>query len=207
MAQALQFQFGSEEFSCSVSKVDRTKLYGTVKTEAKDEKGNPCELVSLAGDGKTLIPLGGTALAYLSADGQWRDKSKLKPVNLDGEELSPASSTFKISTNLVEKASLEEYLSHNIRLVYQLSLAGEGDYPSALLSELKQGIIYKFPFSYRGGLDPDSGFLLAGSDGSPWLTVGKSAEIHWVGPEISRGLADEEEGSAEGDGEEMDFGF
>tara|TARA_R110002096_G_scaffold100173_11_gene222039 strand:- start:564 stop:1187 length:624 start_codon:yes stop_codon:yes gene_type:complete len=207
MAQALQFQFGSKEFSCSVSKVDRTKLYGTVKVEAVDESGRPCELGSLAGDGKTLIPMGGTALAYLSPDGEWRDKGALRAVDLDGEEITPVSSTFKLSTQLSEKASFEEYLSHNIRLIYELSLAGENEFPSELLGELKSGVIYKFPFSYRGGLDPDSGFMLMGADEVVWMTVGKKAEIHFVGQEETRGLISEDEEGDEADGEDMDFGF
>ena len=40
-----------------------------------------------------------------------------------------------------------------------------------LLNELRAGAIYSFPFSYRGGLNPSVGFLLASSDGIPTLAV------------------------------------
>lgn len=56
---------------------------------------------------------------------------------------------------------MDEYLSHNIRSVYQLET--EDDIGS-LVHELEKGTIFSFPYSYRGGLDADAGFLLMGSD-------------------------------------------
>ena len=128
MAQALTFQFQGQEFACSIKKVDRAKLYGSVQLEVLDENEKPCELATLASDGKTLIPMGGTALAYLSPEGDWREKDALKPVDLEGEEIEPVTSTFKTTTDLVREASYEEYLSHNIRLLYLLSTV-EGSFP------------------------------------------------------------------------------
>ncbi len=207
MAQALQFQFGSDEFSCTISKVDRSKLYGSVQVEALDEEGQRCSLATLAGDGKTLIPMGGTALAYFSPDGMWRDKDSLKPVDLDGNEITPVTSTFKLATPLVTKATYEEYLSHNAHLIYQLNLVGDAAFPSALVEELNEGTIYQFPFSYRGGLEADQGFLLAGADGVIWMVVGKKTDIQFVGSEQAGTLVVEEEDASDDGDESMEFGF
>ena len=95
MAQHLHFLFGDLEFDCDIFKVDRTKLYGKIDVEAVDEQERVCQLATLSGDGKTLIPAGGTALAYISPEGMWREKGDLKPVNLEGDEIVPVGSSFK----------------------------------------------------------------------------------------------------------------
>ena len=136
-------------------KIDRSVLYGFKELEVLDEQGGRCELATLADDGKTLVGRGGVTYAYLSPDGAWCDKSGLKPVDLDGREIQPVASSFSAPVALVEKATLEEYLSHNVRSVYLMQ--SEGD-PAGLLAELRGGAIFKFPYSFRGGLEADAGF-------------------------------------------------
>lgn len=207
MAQSLQFTFGKDEFACSISKVDRTKVYGSVELEVLDEDGKKCDLATLAGDGKTLIPSGGAALAYMSPDGEWRDKGDLKPVDIDGNPIEPVTSTFKQVTDLGESISVEEFLSHNIRLVYLLDVV-EGEMPQQLLEDLAGGAIYKFSFSYRGGLEADAAFLIADKDGTPWMLVGKPTRIEFVGYEQTAGVAAAEEDASDDDGGDlMDFGL
>ena len=76
-----------------------------------------------------------------------------------------------------------------------------------LLNELRAGAIYSFPFSYRGGLNPSVGFLLASSDGIPTLAVGQKARLEFVRlAEIAD--PDEETAVEEAEGDdEMDFGM
>ena len=69
MPRALKFKYGDSEFECELNKIDRRKLYGSVDVETRDIDGNRCGLATLANDGKTLIPYGGTALGYISSDG------------------------------------------------------------------------------------------------------------------------------------------
>ena len=205
MAQQLQFAYGDEEFAFGISKVDRSKLYGSVELKVYDEEKRECELATLAGDGKTLIPLGGTAFANLSPEGHWRDKDELKPVDLDGNEIEPVTSTFKTTTPLVKKASYEDYLSRNIRLIYLLETV-EGVLPDELVQELKDGVIYQFPFSYRGGLEADDAFLIAGEDDQIWMTVGKKTDIQFIGFEQAGATVVEVEEEEDVDGL-MDFGL
>ena len=51
----------------------------------------------------------------------------------------------------------------------------------SLRAELQQGTIYKFPYSYRGGLEADAGFLLMGEDGHIFFCVGSPTKVDFVG--------------------------
>ncbi|MHC4404913.1 MAG: hypothetical protein ACYTG0_35145, partial [Planctomycetota bacterium] len=94
MAKPLVFQYGGATVSFSMSKVDRRKLYGFKEVEVLDEEDRPCELATLADDGRTIIGRGGTAIGCLSPDGNWCDKAALKPVDSEGNEIRPVPSSF-----------------------------------------------------------------------------------------------------------------
>jgi hypothetical protein len=177
-----------------------------VEIEARDESGQLCHLATLADDGQTLIPPGGVALAYLSPNGMWREKSKLRAIDPDGKPLPTVESSFKGVTELARRVTADEYLSHNIRLAYELEPVN-GPVPPELLEELRRGAIYTFPFSYRGGLESDSGFLLADPSGQPWMTVGKAAPIVFTGFDEPEGLAATDEAEPVEEEAELEFGF
>jgi hypothetical protein len=199
MAKPLIFKFAESELAFSMSKVDRSRLYGYKELEVLDEKGGKCELATLASDGQTMIGKGGTGLATLTADGHWTDKSQLKPVDLDGKEMQPVPSSYSAPIPLAETATVDEYLQHNIRLVYQLT--SEGDV-APLRQPLAEGKIFKFPYSYRGGLDADAGFLLQGEDGNIFFVVGNPTKVEFTGLAQVSGM--EEENEAE-EADMMDF--
>lgn len=201
MAKPLVFELGGKQIAVSLTKVDRSSLYGYVETEALDDRGRPCTLATLADDGQTLIGPGGTALASLTAEGNWVDRRKLAPVDAEGRRLTPVPSSFAAPLPLEKTASIDEYLSHNVRAVYQLS----GDEIAPLLTELKKGTIYTFPYSFRGGIEPDVGFLLMAADGNAFLAVASPTKIEFVGLQQAA-LATEEE-PAEEEEEELDFGM
>lgn len=200
MARSLTFQLNGADIACSPEKVDRSKLYGFIDVEALDGKGRKCSLVTLADDGRTLIGAGGSAFAQLSPDGEWLDKATLKPVDVAGKQITPVTSTYSAPVPLTKTATIEEYLSHNIKGVYVLR--AEGDL-SALAAELKKGTIFTFPYSFRGGLEADVGFLIAAADGQLFLAVGQPTNIHFVGLEQAATLGDEET-TEEGE-DEVDF--
>ena len=201
----LILDYSGDEVSCGLNKVDRSKLYGYVKSEVLDENNEACHLATLSDDGKTLIGSGGLTYAYIGVDGNWYDKKELKPVDLDGNELQPVKSTLGVPIELKEKVDIETYLDHNIRLIYALD--PEEGFPSGLLDELSDGAIYSFPFSYRGGLNPDTGFLLEGGDGTIWLAVGAETDIQMLGFEQAAAAVEEEEDQGGGDDDLMDFGM
>ena len=205
MAKGLVFRYGSAELSFQLDKVDRKKLYGFVDTVVLDEKSQKCQLAILGGDGRTLVGTGGSALLMLDPDGAYCDRATLRPVDKDGKELHKVPSSFNAPVPLSTRASLDEYLSHNIKSVYALTPPMGAD---DLLAELRKGAIYSFSFSYRGGLHPDTAFLLAGSDGQPFLCVGKNAHLQFVAlPQAADPEEEAESQAGDDDEDSMDFGM
>lgn len=199
MAKPLLLTFGGTDLPFDITKVDRSKLYGWIDHEALDAKGRRCNLVTLADDGKTLIRE--TAQAYIDPDGKWTTKAALKPVDAEGKPVFPVQSTFNAAVPLTKKVTIDEFLSHNIKSIYQLEAAADA---TALMTELKAGAIFTFNFSYRGGLEPDIAFLFLGADGGLFMALGAATKLHFVGLEQVAVLTEEEAGEEE---EEMDFGM
>jgi len=204
MARTLDFTFGGNTIACSMEKVDRKKLYGFKTTEILNGDEEKCSLATLASDGRTLIPSGGVALASFSDDGRWLDKSELKAVNLEGEEIVPVKSSFGAPIPLTDEATIDEYLSHNVRMVYELD-AEEG-IDDALLKALKGGKIFKFSYSFRGGLMADAAFMLMGDDDTVWMAVGSPTDIQFISYEQAATLEEEDDGDSEDD-DGFDFGM
>lgn len=191
MPKQLTFSLNGEESAFAINKVDRSKLYGYKETEVLDESESKCEFAVLAEDGSTLIGGGDIGMGYLTADGLWTSKSKLRPVNIEGDEITPVKSSFDGVIQLQESADADEFLRHNIRLVYSLEASV---FSQSLRNELESGRIYKFPYSYRGGLVADSGFLLQGEDQEFYLLVGDDLQIDFIGlKQVATLVSDDEE--------------
>jgi hypothetical protein len=166
-----------QEFPVNLVKIDREKLYGAVEIEAVDEKGKPAVIKVLAPDGKTLIDKGGTALATVTEDGTSIDRTQLSAVDSNGEPVEPVPSSFS-GPNILAQAKTEEYLSQIVKSVYALEPA-DGQALDYLRDHLSTGQMYSFPFSYRGGLEFDSAFVVgAGKDA--FMVVGKQASLQYV---------------------------
>jgi hypothetical protein len=84
--------------------------------------------------------------------------------------------------------------------VYQLT--SENDV-SPLAEELNRGVIFSFPYSYRGGLQADAGFLLAGDGGKVFMAVGNRAEMQFLGLQQAAPLTEDDSDDDETD--LMDF--
>jgi hypothetical protein len=201
VAKPLVFQFGDRDLSFAMTKVDRSKLYGYKEIEVLDERGRRCELATLANDGRTVVGGGGTGLGQVSAEGLWCDKSELKPCDLEGHEIHPVASSFNAPVKLFDTATAEEYLNHNIRAVYQLQTEDEA---TDLMSELKRGTIFAFPYSYRGGLEADAGFLLLSEDGNVFLAVGSPTKGEFIGLQQTAAAVAEEDSETD-ETDLMDF--
>lgn len=199
MAKPLVFQWGDTDLAFQLNKVDRSKLYGYKEVEVLGEGGARCELATLADDGRTVVGKGGTGLGYLDADGLWSEKARLKPVDVDGNEIKPVASSFSAPIKLFETVSADHYLSHNVRLVYQIVC---DENLETLRTELQRGTIFSFPYSYRGGLEANAGFLLLGEDGNIFLAVGDPTKVEFIGLQ-QVAVVEEEAGGEETD--LMDF--
>jgi hypothetical protein len=201
MAKPLVLAFGGSEFAFALSKVERSDLYGFIEIETLDEQGRKCTLATLADDGKRLITSGGTCFCCLSPEGHWVEKKTLIPTDTQGKTLQPVPSSYSAPVPLEKTATIDEYLSHDIRAVYQISC--DADF-GPLMKELKKGTIFQFSYSYRGGLEPDAGFLLLATDGTPFIAIGSPTKLEFVGLEQSTGIVSDEEGAGEEE-ESLDF--
>jgi len=202
MGKPLVLSFGGVTVPFALSKVARSDLYGFVDIETLDEQGRRCRMATLADDGKSIIPSGGTAMVTLSPEGNWLEKKTLVPTDNQGNRINPVASSYAAPVALEKTATIEDYLSHDIRSVYQLS--SEMDF-GAILDELKKGTIFQFPYSFRGGLEPDAGFLLLSADGTPFFAVGSPTKLEFVGFDQSAAITGDDEGGE--DEEAVDFGM
>lgn len=206
MARKLAFSIDGVEFSAELIKVDREKLYGGIEIEAFDENGKECSLQVLASDGKTFIGVGGTANAVLTEDGDWFDRKNLTAVNAAGDEIEPVESSFS-AANALETATVDEYLSHIVKLVYLLAPPSaeqfSGEPPVMAENVLSPDAIYKFPFSYRGGLEYDTAFIITNEEGT-FMIVGTRAELEFVALPQAAVLPETAE-EQELDEDELDF--
>lgn len=200
MARALILSLDGQEFPVSLVKIDRDKLYGSVEIEAVDEKGNPASIFVLAADGKTLIPKGGTALSIVNEDGDSISRTVLQAVEMDGEPVTPVRSSFD-EPNVLERAIPEDYLSQIVKSVYAVASADETplDY---LQDHLDGGEMFKFPFSYRGGLDHDNAFIV-GNKNDAFMVVGRPAALQFV--KLNQAVVLDSTEEAEISADELDF--
>ena len=200
MARSLILSLDGQEFLVDIEKIDRDRLYGSVEIEAFDEKGKPAATKVLAADGKTLIDKGGTALTLVDEEGRSISRSELQAVDPNGDPIEPVSSSFG-QPNVLKRAVMEDYLSQIVKSVYVLKPADDSplDY---LYDHLISGEMFAFPFSYRGGLEIDSAFIVgAGKDA--FMIVGKPATLQYVKLNQAAALDSVEE--AEISADELDF--
>ncbi|MEM1069238.1 MAG: hypothetical protein AAGG48_08640 [Planctomycetota bacterium] len=200
MPKPLVFQLGECEIHLTMNKIDRAKLYGYKDLKVLDDQDAECQLATLAGDGCTMIGKGGTGMGWVDADGCWREKSELTPVDHEGAEIEPVVSSFNEPIKLFDTVTVDEYLEHNIRLLYSMEAINEA---SDLMSELQRGTIFRFSYSYRGGLEPDTGFLLTNEEGEVMFAVGTAAKVDFIGMAAPAGSVESD--GEESDGDMMDF--
>jgi hypothetical protein len=202
MAKPLVFQWRDRQLSFQMAKVDRARLYGFKEVEVLDDQGARCELATLAQDGQTVVGRGGAAYGTLTVDGTWIEKDKLRSVDTAGQTIVPVASSFSAPVPLIEQATVEDYLDCAVRAVYAMEST---DDIAPLVDELKQGAIYRFPYSFRGGLEFDQGYLLANSEGAIFCAIGKPAKVEFFALAQAAPAVDEEEPEPEEETEGMDF--
>ncbi len=202
MAKPLVLNFHGQAIEFALEKIDRAKLYGYVDTEIQDEAGKRCELATLLGDGHSIVGKGGTAIAYLSADGLWRTRAELRPVDLNGQPITPVKSSFDAPIELAATTGIDEFLSHNVNLIYQIVPTAESP---ELMAELRKGTIFRLPFSYRGGVEASPAFLLLGGDGNPFLCVCTPTSIEFVSPTATAPVVIDDSTDAGEEEDTLDF--
>ncbi len=213
MPRSLTFTLDSQSVEAQLIKVDRKQLYGSVSVETRDSNDARCQVATLAEDGKTLIPRGGTALGYVNPDGEWVTRDQLKPVDLQGNALDEVESSFDNPIALSIVNDVEHFLNHNVRLSYRLNAetdTSDGGFPDNWIKQLKAGTLFEFGFSYRGGIGLDPAFILCDNDDNIWLLITEANDVQFVSLEQAAVCAGEALVDEVEDGEEestLDFGM
>lgn len=208
MARSLTFTYAKKPFEAQLLKLDRSQLYGDIRILTEDADGKRCSVATLGSDGKTLIPKGGTALGYVNTVGEWISRDQLQPVSLQGDPVTEVESSFAAPIALKEHVPVTEFLDHSVRLTYRLGL--DDTVPKALMKKLAAGTIYRFGFSYRGGVGYDPAFVLADADNTVWMMVTTVNEVQYVSLEQAALCAGEpvtDEIGNEDDDDAIDFGM
>ena len=87
-------------------------------------------------------------------------------------------STYDVDSNL-EISSLDDYLSLNVKSVYQLNIVENKE---QLLDILNDGTILTFPFNYRADYEADDAFIISSNE-HIFAVVGKQASFEFIGLE------------------------
>lgn len=197
MAKPIIVNWGGVQSSFDHEKLDRAKLYGKRQRWILDPHGQRCERAELSRDGTLLIRSGMTAQGYFDEAGAWIPNSQLVGLDAEGKQLKHVPSTLGEPQPLEGPVDAGEILDLAVRSVYVLS--PEGLDPK-LEAALKDGKVFRFPFCYRGGYDPEIAYLVGNATGY-FALVGSPAVSEWC--ELQTTIADD--AGADDDGDELDF--
>jgi hypothetical protein len=177
MPRTASLLFDSHTFNVAFTKLDRRKIYGWTKTEVFDAQDQLCTLATIA-DAQYILPSGNIAMASFNENGEYVSKSSLIGVDIQGKKVEKALSIFDEPASL-KKVDIDEYLSLNVKSVYQLSLT-EGK--EVLIELLNHGDIFHFMFNYRTDYEADDAYLIS-NEGEVFAVVGKKAKFEYIGLE------------------------
>ncbi len=200
MARTATLTFDKLSFSAEFVKVDRKKLYGWSKIVVSDKDSSPCSTASIA-DGSHILPSKSTTLQGFNESGEYISRSNLIGVDSDNNVVEKVPSTYDVDSNL-EISSLDNYLSLNVKSVYQLNIVENKE---ELLKILNDGTILMFPFNYRADYEADDAFIIS-SNQNIFAVVGSKANFEFIGLENKEEEIveiDEEQS----DEDEFDFGM
>ncbi len=175
MAKTLNFIIGSNHFSLSPVKVERKKLYGWTEMHVLTPEGELCSSAGLNSDGVTLIPMGATKSGMMTESGLWMERNELVAVDSSGHEVPQIPSSFDGDIVLSDKVSVDDLMDCNVTAVYQLY-----DPECADLADLIGDDIYRFKFSYRGGVECSDAYLLA-KDNAIFILTGLKGDYEFIG--------------------------
>ena len=198
MASSLVFDLGGTVFETVPVKLERKKLYGYTDVVATDAAGEVCQAARLDPDGSLVVPPKGVKQGILTEDGEWVERSELKAVDADGNELPIVPSSFGQVIALADEADEEAILDHAWTSVYQLD---NRDLAAAVGDR-----IFQFQFNYRSDPFPSDGFLLS-ANGLAYLFTGSRVAREFIGLDEEAALEEETSDEASAEDDDLDFGM
>ena len=138
MARTANLVLETTTITVEFVKVDRRKLYGWTKLDIVDDNNNICSVASIA-DGHHILPSKSTTLVGFNEKNEYVSRSTLIGVDTDNKKVEKVPSIYDVPSSL-EESTLDDYLSLNVKSVYQLNVSEGKD---ILLSKLASGNVYR----------------------------------------------------------------
>ena len=120
MGKIIEVAFNGKPSSFTVSKIDRSKLYGSKKRISVDAQGQECSSAALTRDGKYVLPVGGTTMLYLDSQGDVVERNQLQAVDPDGDNGDSGESSSNEAIELGPAIAAAEILEYTITHAYML---------------------------------------------------------------------------------------
>jgi len=201
MHKIIEVVFNGKVSSFTVTRIDRSKLYGSKKRIAVDTQGQECSAAALTRDGKYILPTGGMAILYLIDEGDVVERNQLRAVdpgenNGNSEELFPNE-----AMELGPAISAIELLQYTITRVYGLETLSLMPELEALLVAGTIFCIVAPNFTERNSC---RSFLLINDTGC-FLLLGKQSDFDFVGLEEVDLSAIDIDGVEDDIGDSLDF--
>ena len=188
MSRQIKFNLEGVLLQAPISKVDRAKLYGTSTREVYDENGDECTLSDLY-QGSVILPKGSVSQVLIDKKGNYISRSELIGFNKLNQKVEKVASIYSQENNC-KKTSIDEFLSANIKSVYQLNI--EHDNLESWKKSFLNNEIYHFIFNYREDFEGDDAYIL--SNGSDFFViVGKQNEYEFLELDTISVESDEED--------------
>ena len=201
MARELNFTLENKSFNFTIQKIDRSKIYGYTTIDVRDENNSSCSLASISDDGLHILSKGCVGYISMTQDDQYIANNTLKITNTAGEPLERKPSSFDVDIPL-EPSSLEEFLTLNVKSVYQISATDETEQQTALIEQLTKHKVLKFLFNYRADYSQDAAFMIHNSEGL-FILIGHINPFEFIGLEQQAIEIDD----TEDDDDNFDFGM
>lgn len=203
MARALNLSFKDTQFSFNINKIDRAKLYGYTSVDVKDDNGSSCSLATISEDGKHILSKGCVGYTTLNERNEYMAAADIQMKDKDGNALERKPSSFDFDDIPLEVSSIEEYLTINVKSVYQLG-EEEDEHITAIYPFLEEHKVLKFAFNYRADYDSDDAFVIH-NDGGVFMVLGSVSPFEFIGldQKMETAVIEEED---EDDDDDFDFG-
>lgn len=175
MGRKIKFNLSGVSLQSEIVKVDRSKIYGSVKKVVRDNNNEDCVLSDLY-QGSLILPRGSISQVLIDIKGNSVSRSELVGFNLNNQKVEKVPSIFSVD-NLCDKVSIDEFLSVNVKSIYQLKIDEEE--VENWKSSFNNDEIYHFVFNYREDFEGDDAYIISNGENF-FCVVGKKNEYEFL---------------------------
>ena len=175
MGRPIKFNLSGVSLEAEITKVDRSKLYGTSTRVVYDENGEECSLSDLY-QGSAILPKGSISQTLLDSKGNYVSRSDLIGFNNLNQKVEKVSSIYSGENNC-KKVTIDEFISANVKSIYQLNIENSNleNWKKCFLNDE----IYCFIFNYREDYEGDDAYILSNGNNF-FIIVGKQNSYEYL---------------------------